>query len=373
MACQECITNYTLEIMDRKNFTDPSVVEHIHYIFDQILLPIVCIFGIVGNILNLAVLTRKQLQISMDRLEKSSHLGLVALAVSDLLFCLCAVPYAFLDRKKYVFYSSEPLFFMYYKIGSTAVLNTFLECSTWLTVVMATARYLAICRPLHARSLIDLTATRISIVTVFFLSILVNLPWFWQHEILKFQCSRECTRYTVILSELFMFNEKFEYTYSILWAVIGVFIPIIIQSFCNICLIRALRQSMNMQRRYRVNRPKQDSGHHITPTLIVIIILFMTLVIPSEIIKFAMFIVEKQGLTMQPAVKQAIASAMIITNFLQVCNFAVNFVLYCILNVHFRKTIAYFLCCKWNKKKQLSSQKSNQTVTTTLITEDTDL
>ena len=50
--------------------------------------PALCLFGVVGNALNLVVLTRRRLQHSMDGLERSVRLGLVALAVSDAVFCL---------------------------------------------------------------------------------------------------------------------------------------------------------------------------------------------------------------------------------------------------------------------------------------------
>src|SRR6218665_202256 len=49
--------------------------------------PYICVFGIFGNILNLIVLTRKGLKCSMDHMEKSAQMGLVALAVSDMFFC----------------------------------------------------------------------------------------------------------------------------------------------------------------------------------------------------------------------------------------------------------------------------------------------
>ena len=50
--------------------------------------PSICVFGIIGNLLNLVVLTRKRLQCSMDRMEKSAHVGLVALALSDMMYCV---------------------------------------------------------------------------------------------------------------------------------------------------------------------------------------------------------------------------------------------------------------------------------------------
>ncbi len=57
-------------------------IEHAEWMFKTIQyslyhvgLPIVCSFGIIGNILNLLILTRKQLKRTMDHMEKSVHLG----------------------------------------------------------------------------------------------------------------------------------------------------------------------------------------------------------------------------------------------------------------------------------------------------------
>jgi len=60
----------------------------VKYVVNKIVAPLICAFGIVGNLLNLVVLTRKRLQCTMDRMEKSSHVGMVALALSDFMFCL---------------------------------------------------------------------------------------------------------------------------------------------------------------------------------------------------------------------------------------------------------------------------------------------
>ncbi len=35
----------------------------------------ICVCGVLGNLLNLVVLTRKGLQRTMDRMEKSAHVG----------------------------------------------------------------------------------------------------------------------------------------------------------------------------------------------------------------------------------------------------------------------------------------------------------
>ena len=54
--------------------------------------------------------------------------------------------------------------------------------STWLTVMMAVSRYIAVCHPLHARSFINQRGTRITIVAVWLGSFAVNLPNFWRYQ-----------------------------------------------------------------------------------------------------------------------------------------------------------------------------------------------
>ena len=69
-----------------------SAAESSHLLVDRVVnaavAPAICVFGIIGNILSLIVLTRKRLQRSMDVIEKSSNIRFVALAVADLVFCV---------------------------------------------------------------------------------------------------------------------------------------------------------------------------------------------------------------------------------------------------------------------------------------------
>jgi len=63
--------------------------------------------------------------------------------------------------------------------------NVLLTSSTWLTVVMAVGRYVAVCRPLHARGFISVRGTRIAIASVFIGSIVFNLPRFWHYQMIS--------------------------------------------------------------------------------------------------------------------------------------------------------------------------------------------
>lgn len=193
--------------------------------------------------------------------------------------------------------------------------------STWLTVVLAIGRYIAVCRPLHARWFINIRGTRIAIAVVFIGSFLVNLPRFWHYQPLSTPCHQlglsvlvtdiqtnranvaadiiesqsqcDCYYHMKMPGQLFT-NPAFISAYHVTCAVFAIFIPVSVLIVCNWCLVRALRRSTAMQQRccrlvHAVHSGVEvpsSTGHCITPTLIALIILFVTLVVPSEILTF---------------------------------------------------------------------------------------
>lgn len=330
------------------------------YVVNNVAVPIICVFGILGNALNLLVLTRKQLLCTMDRLEKSAHLGLVALAISDVIFCFLYFLSTLTFDTKTVYTPEDEIASMYYNIYHEPLTNIFLLSSTWLTVVMALGRYIAICHPFRARGFISRAGTRAAICCVFLGSVLANLPKFWHYYASALPCSQieamaqvpppatecECNMYTKARGDLYN-NPTFKYAYGFCCSVISIFIPLILLTVCNLCLIRALRQSTKMQRRYRVNNPR-DSSHRITPTLIAIVILFTILVTPSEVLTFFhQYVIRKQDKSHY----LAFTTASAVFNAFLVTNFSVNFVLYCAINVQFRNVVRKIFCCTWHRKR----------------------
>ena len=99
MTC-DAFLSLVVETMDQLNAVRPqpdirwgsmSAAESCSVVVDRVVkvaAPVICLFGIVGNVLNLIVLTHKRLQSHMDNIEKSSNMRFVALAVSDMIFCL---------------------------------------------------------------------------------------------------------------------------------------------------------------------------------------------------------------------------------------------------------------------------------------------
>ena len=70
------------------------------------------------------------------------------------------------------------------------LINVFKVSSTWLTVNMAVGRYIAICHPLHARGYIGQRGTLIAVASIFFGSVVFNLPRFWHYQLAATPCHK---------------------------------------------------------------------------------------------------------------------------------------------------------------------------------------
>jgi len=89
--------------------------------------------------------------------------------------------------------------------------------------------------------------------------------------------------------------------YSLVWSLLALFIPLIILTVCNVCLIRALQQSRRLQSQCRASCRSEsgitsagaktatgsgNSGHQrITPTLVALIVVFTVCVGPSGLLE----------------------------------------------------------------------------------------
>ena len=89
-----------------------------------------------------------------------------------------------------------------------------------------------------------------------------------------------------------------------------------------------------------------DSQRRISTTLIGIVVMFFLLICPSEIVHFYIEVIGQDVMTMD--------LVLLCTNVLQTLNFSLNFLLYCVVNVRFRKTLRrffyrYLLCIRCRK------------------------
>jgi len=104
-----------------------------HYsVVKTVFVPVVCVVGIIGNLLTLFVLSRRRLSVVSDNSVRAVHACMKALAVSDLVLCASLLPHGFLLHDCLVHVRRS--FHLVYWLYSGAVINSFILTSTWLTV-----------------------------------------------------------------------------------------------------------------------------------------------------------------------------------------------------------------------------------------------
>ena len=316
----------------------------------SIMILIICTLGIIGNILNLIVLTRRRLMMSMDRLEKSANYGLIALAISDMGFCSAALPF--------VFRSDNPhdVFTLYYRVYGVGLINLFLMSSTWLIVSMAISRYIVVVYPIHARFTLAAVKTIVIIILVYVVSSIITIPYFIRISVEP--CLSESNevhhQYKRNFDKKTSDNLKF-YTVWI-WPVISTFLPLIILFFCNARLIQELRNASRSRRISARGQRVRDPSQKVTLTLVIIVLMLFVFVMPAEVLKY--YNPYKWGY-----VGEVMAMA---ANVMQNINFAFNFVLYCVLSPSFRQTIKSLMpeCYQ-----ELGDKMEMQTMLTTTVAE----
>ena len=306
-----------------------------------------CFVGLIGNFLNLIVLVPRGLRHISGRMEKFAYSGLIALALANMLFCLTTIPYGFLTKQK--LYSTISFTLVFYTYNN-AIINTFILASTWLTVTLAVGRYFAVCYPLRAREVLGMTCAKRTITAVGLVCVLFNIPRFFTYSIVTANCGDGSSLYFQYYGQMKL-NPTFDLTFNWSYFVFGIMLPLCLLIFCNAYLIYTLRMYRVTQDRMRATRTQKETSNHMTLTLIVIIVMYILLVSPAEMINFF-----RQPFLGNRSNSETYNLAVAIVNTLQAFNFAFTFVPYCAINIHLRKTITRVLSRKRNSNKRHCSK-----------------
>lgn len=229
------------------NDNDMSPEEHmaelVRYYAMDVAVPIVCGFGMLGNILNFMVLTREKIHHSLSKMENSAHIGLIALAVSDFMFCLLAFLYTQLEFQDHY---KELSIVLYYDWLGSSFITVFIITSTWLTVYMAGERYVAVCHPFKARKLISLRKTRTTVFLVYILCMSATVPLGFEKAIK----SKNSTDGTILYSIETRpeFNDSVIGIRRLVWSILFDFIPCAALLYFNTCLIYKIHRAKIIRR-----------------------------------------------------------------------------------------------------------------------------
>ena len=307
-------------------------VEIMTYLF---LVPFICIFGIVGNILTLVVLVR-------GKFCGGAFVYLKGLATFDLLSLVFILPISlvrcpvcnFEDRYALRIYEA----YIYICIG-----DIFLKASVWTTLLLTIERCLVIVyrKKLHVSS----RKSRFpvcALVGIFLFTLVQNLPTIFAFRIDKNNGSVTLTDYG---------NSAAYEVYSWFDAVLFQFVPCVVLFTFNIILAVYLIKHRKVSRRLKANMPQSFTEYRFTAErrtllmLLGIIGLFLVTMVPCSVMQLI-------GIEMNYGSKVYTYFQMAVTVLVSL-NFSCNFLLYCVLNRRFWQVSKTLLCSCSLRKNQI--------------------
>ncbi|PIC13776.1 hypothetical protein B9Z55_027401 [Caenorhabditis nigoni] len=315
-----------------------------------IIFPVLVLFGISGNILNLTVLLAPNLRTRSNKL-------LACLAVADIVTLIVNLLHsmAYYDIFKLNIWFRK--FYGDYKFQLIGISKWSIATATWLVFVICLERLITIKYPLSMRKQAKFFTPRnvvpIIVVTTFILTSYNHVS----HTCLgKLYCER--TQYYVVCldinSERWFRNEpnpnselmkSFVRYAPQVNAIFVVLIPAILVIIFNVMLILTLRQRQKLFepsttiRDDSLNGSQTEAEYKATITVTAIVTCFTITQSPSAFVTFLSFYIQKDWFTLRS-----------ICTILVVLGKALNFVLYCLTSSSFRQRL----------REQLNSGKSTR-------------
>ena len=146
------------------------------YVTGLILYPIICIYGLVGNCLILAVLSRKSMQ-------SSTNIYLSALAVSDTLKLVNDLLYSLTVLLTHLARPHGQRMFRLLYPNSHFISNMSASVSSWLTVSVAVERFLLVCHPTRSVTLVTRSRAICIAVACYVLMTAVAVPSAFRYQV----------------------------------------------------------------------------------------------------------------------------------------------------------------------------------------------
>ena len=305
---------------------------------------IICVCGLAGNIVSYLVLNKGK-----NNAQVATFL-LRCLALTDNFFLLVwFINFSIRDLLRYISYNS--LAWRYVRQYSFPTIYV-AQCATiWLTVLIAAARYIAVCMPYIARRVCSLANTKLAVSGLYFLVICYNLPRFFETQLLPINGSLQ------IRDTWLGKNETYRFVYwELLYYIFTLGLPLVVLIVLNVRLTVAYRQIAERRRRMRgastTSRSAQDDAN-ITLVMIVVIAVFVFCQLPARIVQMIWSY-------HFPNCRTAPFYMSELSTILEVLNSSVNFLIYSVIRPQFRRNLSQF-CCR--SKRENSADVNVRLVT----------
>ncbi|KAH9494504.1 hypothetical protein Btru_042294 [Bulinus truncatus] len=293
---------------------------------------IVCVFGIISNILNIIVLTRRHMR-------SPTNLILTALAIADM---LTMSPYVVLAI--YLYILNEPEFtgphchqksWMYFVLFNNLFNITCHMMAMWLTVSLAVFRYIFVCKHQLAVVMCSMRRAKLTVLVVFIVTTVSCIPYLFMNKVGAAVNRTEC--FDVLVSEFVQTYPMYQTFVRWLFGVVIKILPCVLLAYLSTLLIIAMQQAKRRRARLlnnisRVLEHDTASEHNRTTMMLVAVVLcFIVTETPQGIVAWISAVDNDFFVNVYVHLGD-------LMDILVLINSAVNFILYCIMSQQFRDT-----------------------------------
>ncbi|GBM32581.1 hypothetical protein AVEN_195544-1 [Araneus ventricosus] len=287
-----------------------------------------CVFGITANILNIIVLTRKNM-------ISPTNAILIGLAVSDIFVMSSYIPFTYHNYiRNHV--SEEDQFsygwavFTLFHQHFTLVSHTI---SSWLTVTVAIWRFLAVRFPQNSTVWCSMYRAKCAILATYLVCPIIGIPGYLSSTIRRFDSGNGGEVYFVHFSRMSQLHNKLLQN-MIFWisSVTMKLVPCVALTGISFGLIKVLYERNLRRQRLRADA---DRNHdRTTRMLLAVLMLFLFTEFPSGLLALLTGIL---GTDFFNHVYTNFGETM---DVLALINNAINFIIYCTMSQQFRNTFA---------------------------------
>ncbi|XP_046350925.1 FMRFamide receptor-like [Haliotis rufescens] len=303
------------------------------FVVQKVLVPLIVTVGLLGNILNIAVL-------SHPSMRNSTNIYLMALGFADTIYLIFMFTLSFIHCSD----QNQPrwsLQFIPYGRVITDIAGNF---AVWITVIFTIERYVAVCLPMKGKVWCTVGRARLYSFLAMLFCAVNTLPEMFELEIVPKDSGGWKCRYTAMTKE-----KSYQIGFNWWYVTIFTLVPFVFLIIFNTLLIRSLlrakkkRQLMVQSSVNKMNVKSTREENKVTLMLVTIVIIFLLCQLPWTVLLLYRSYLDDHGIKV-PVNDVKIAGN--ICNFLVQINASINFYLYSFFSRKFRKTFKAIFCFK---------------------------
>lgn len=321
-------TNATEDYGDWPCNSSPPEYPQFEFWSNGILLNFVGIFGVLGNILSMIILSRPQMRSSINYLLIGlARCDTILIITSMLLFGIPAI-YPYTGFLRFYYFRLYPdISKVVYPLAMIAQ-----TASVYLTLTVTLERYVAVCHPLRARALCTYGRARLYVIVIIIFSICYNVPRFLEVDQTMYKDDEFGVVFCIVATDMRANLLYINIYIHWLYLVFIYFIPFSGLMFFNAKIYQQVRKA-NRERQRLSRTEKREIG--LATMLFCVVIVFLS----CNIIALLINVIE--------AFSQQIYDRLVkSSNLLVTINSSVNFIIYVTFGEKFKRIFLLLFCKK---------------------------